>query len=176
MEKSLQPSKNWIPKLDLKLIIVIIIFHYSCQENQSSEKEPTKEEAVSSLDKSYDKKHLYSLIEKGINEGDTVAYKKAFEYTLINGGSTEFFYYAQLMANKHNYGSAYKDLYRLLTSEGIKINGVEIYSADTETQRLANYYLLKSYELGVKSSKATLFDIFGENIPKSSDYLCKSNK
>lgn len=145
-----------------KLLSYCLIFIFlSCQEKKVE------------YELKYDNDFLNTMLEKGINNGDTIAYDKAFAYVMQNGGYTEFYYYALLMANKHNYNKAYHSLFILLTREGKKVNGIDIYSSDEKTQRLANYYLLKSYELGYKSAYPTLENIFGSNIPNSEHYLCE---
>lgn len=147
-----------------QILFFLLILIFSCQEKKDIQ------------ETNYDRDFLNSLIEKGINNGDTISYDRAFNYVLEKGGYVEFYYYALLMANKYNYDKAYYNLYILLTREGITYNGIEIFSNDEETQRLANYYLLKAYELGHKGAHSNLEEIFGDNIPKSNDYVCKKDR
>ncbi len=77
------------------------------------------------------------------------------------------------MANRHNNAEAYYELYLIIVSNspGGRENAMK--NLDRKTKNFALYFLLKSYELGYKSAKYPIDEIFGENsiIPKSSYYL-----
>jgi len=168
------------------LIFLLLISIISCEKN----KENLDKTVGSSIEGSNEKfeqndsrqyytvnKQYYPLITKAINQGDTISYDAVSRIVDLEGGHIEFFYYSLLMANKHNYSKACYDVYYILNKykDGV-VNHVNAYSFDNETQRLANYYLLKASELGYKDAKYQVKEIFGEDIPNSNNYLCQMKK
>ncbi len=141
-------------------ILVVACNKTNNQQNESPKKESqelknildeensNKKEYTHYKDNKFDfnDKNLYKNLNKAINEGDTIAYKSASKYYIVNGRYKEFLYYAILMAEKNNYREAYWDISTILASESNEF-----------TSQYGTYSLLKSYEMGEKN-KATLYD------------------
>jgi len=118
-----------------------------------------------------------SLWRKAINEGDFKAYNEvSINYQLVLK-DPELYYYAQLMANKHQCPEAYMNLYDMLTWEGT-IDGIELAGKDSISRNQALFYLLRAYELGEKRAIYSIYEEFGDSIspPKSIAYLKKIQK
>jgi len=148
---------------------ILVIFLYACNsKNQDSFNKKTlqKNDAITNG------KETDSLLRKAINDGNIVCYKKAASIYFNENRYNELYFYAMLMANKHNYSRAYYDLYIIINRKGQKINDIQMYSDDDFTHKLSIYFLLKSYELGLKEARSNLEEVFGENIPKSEIFLC----
>jgi len=115
-----------------------------------------------------------SLWRRAINEGDFKAYNEvSMNYQLVLK-DPELYYYALLMANKHQCPEAYMNLYDMLTWEGT-IDGIELAGKDSISRNQALFYLLKAYELGEKSAVYSVYEEFRDSItpPKSTIYLKK---
>lgn len=93
---------------------------------------------------------------KIIEDADTIAYLQSYDNYMFAGYNFEFLYYALVMANKHKYPKAFLDVYKLLNTD--EDNTV----VDENLQKMRLYYLLKSYQLGFKSSKYYIEEEFGE--------------
>lgn len=121
--------------------------------------------------KFYDENRSKNLAKKIIREGDTVAFEELKEVYYNSENKREFLYYSVFMANTYNYNYAFYTCYSLLMTDIIteqnKVNNIQ-----------ANYYLLKSYELGYKKDLYALkqrFDTLKE-LPNSKEYLLKNLK
>ena len=107
-----------------------------------------------------------SLKSKVKKEGDILAFQELKEIYYNSGLENEFLYYSTFMANVYNYDYAFYTSYSILMTDIInkknKINNI-----------YANYYLLKSYELGYKEAYSTIEERFGksERFISSKDYL-----
>lgn len=156
------------------IFFLLIICFFSCEYKVEDREEGVDyEENIRGF---VENENYYLLLKKAINEGDTVSYDAISKMRNLKADETDFFYYSFIMSHKYNYGKAYYDLFKALKYKEITINGVEVYSNDSVTQHMTNYYLLKSFELNYNDAKYDIKSIFGENIPKSNDYLCESNK
>ncbi|MND92090.1 hypothetical protein D3C80_842340 [compost metagenome] len=69
----------------------------------------------------------------------------------------ELYYYALLMANKHQCPEAYMNLYDMLTWEGT-IDGIELAGKDSISRNQALFYLLRAYELGENSAVYSVYE------------------
>lgn len=119
-----------------------------------------------------DKADIFIHLRSAINEGDGKAYNKAARYFSLERKDTEFYYYSFIMANKHNNPEAYFHLYRILKANR-KVNGVDLYGADKNSEKMSLFFLLKSYELGYEQSEFLVKNIFGnDTIPSSKSILC----
>lgn len=152
-----------------KILAILIILLVSCKQNNNS----TNEHLCVSESPIKNKDLIKKLMIKSINDGDVDAYVELSSYYKLNGYEPEFYFYSLLMANKHNCDVAYFDLYSAVNRKNSKINDVEIFSSDIETQKISDYYLLKSHELGLERSNLRVLERFGKNIPKSKDVFCK---
>jgi len=148
------------------LYIIILLCFVSCKKNYNQEVEIIEPSEIISKDK------INQLLQNAINLGDTLAYDSISSYSVMQHTNIDFYYYSQLMANKYSYSKAYYDLYKTLSEQGTKINNIDIYSSDKHTKQLANYYLLKSWELGFKRASVDIKQIFGDSIPHSKTYFC----
>jgi hypothetical protein len=89
-------------------------------------------------------------VREAIETGDTDLYDEAAGYFIIKSNSKEeFYYFSLMMANKHNYSGAYRDMFMILSHPN---SGINIEKLDPRTQRLAKYYLLKALELSHDTS------------------------
>lgn len=137
---------------------------------------PAKQNKLSDVqynsDKILSKRQADSLWRMAINEGDFTAYNKISNDYLQRLKNYELYYYALIMANKHQCPEAYEQLYFILTSPAL-VDGVNMISNDSVTRNQAMFYLLKAYELGSKDAQYSIQDLFGDSIspPKSDIYL-----
>jgi len=116
-------------------------------------------------------KSIDSLIRIAIKKGDTSAYKKVHVYYAERVRDQETLTLSIIMAHKYNYNYAYFTVYTTLANQeeyGLK-------DLDEQTQNMALYYLLRSFELGYKDAMNSIKEEFGKPnpIPKSSYYLNK---
>jgi hypothetical protein len=113
-----------------------------------------------------------SLIDRAINKGDTMAYNEVHGYFLIENLDDKFFYNSIIMAHKYKYSEAYFDVFWTLTHPK---TGETFTELDKETQNLALYYLIKSYEKGFDGAKSSIEEILGKNIKiPSSEFFLKN--
>ncbi len=153
-----------------KIIFGLFIISFcSCNNKDSNKKIPTSSET--STHKMYSKLYLNEnkvkkLIRKIEKEGDSIAFDSLKEIYYNSGHKKEFLYYSMYMANAYKYNYAFYTNYSLLMSDVItkenKINNI-----------YANYYLLKSYELGYKRAFGAIKERFGESekFLSSEEYL-----
>lgn len=143
------------------IAISIFIFYCSCQNNKSKDGIAMNDKYVEDFDNNIIKD---SLIKKVITKGDTESYDKLFEIYNLSGHEKEWCYYAYIMANDFDYGEADLDLYYILRKNP---------ESDVKTNKLANYYLLKAYEKGIKSAAFEVQERFDKSmpVPTADDYL-----
>lgn len=142
-------------------LILALLFMISCRRNKPDETIAMNNEFVTEFNNEIWKDSLTKRIT--IN-GDTAAYNKLYITFNFSGHENDWFYYAFIMAHNFDYPDAYMDLYILLRVDS---------ASNLETNKLANYYLLKAYEKGLEDSKSEIRVRFGNNsvIPSSEDYL-----
>jgi hypothetical protein len=170
----------------LLLFFGLFVFIYACHNNSSnlnnSNNQTTETNYYDSIKPKTvtDKNLFYAIIDSALTYGDAKAYNSVATHQITyNVRGREFFYYAFIMANKHNNAEAYYHLYYILLTSSHHQNAEEsLKSMDTKTKNFALYYLLKAYELGYKDAKDRLDKYFGKNkpIPKSSHYLIELAK
>lgn len=103
-----------------------------------------------------------SLGKRALDYGDTVAYEKLHDIYFAAGLAREFYYYALMMADQHNYNRACFETWQVMGSKNK--NGIH--------ERLATYYLLKSYEGNFEPAIETIEDKYGASkVPSSDEYL-----
>jgi hypothetical protein len=144
---------------NISLVVIICIF-FSCNDKKvEKEKKITKsDEGVSTLSV-YNKRYRDFK-----SKGDTIAFIELEEIYFNSGHGEEFLYYAIFMANAYNYSGGYLSVYRILHTDF----GKEKYKLN---DRLANYYLLKAYELGNRSAGYSIEERFyNVKIPTSKEY------
>jgi hypothetical protein len=160
-----------IRKLLQSFIILFGLFFICCNQK--------KQEGIIDDPKDLElpRKVADSLWRRAINEGDFEAYHEvSMNYQLVLK-DPELYYFALLMANKHQCPEAYMNLYDMLTWEGT-IDGIELAGKDSISRNQALFYLLKAYELGEKSAIYSVYEEFGDSItpPKSMTYLKKNQQ
>jgi hypothetical protein len=118
-----------------------------------------------------------SLWRRAINAGDFKAYNEVSNNYWLILKMPELYYYAQLMANRHECPEAYLHLYNLLTLEGT-MSGIELAGRDSLSRNQALFYLLRAYELDEENAVSYVHKEFGHRIPplKSITYLKKIQK
>jgi hypothetical protein len=151
-----------------KIILYVSLFFISCS-NENKLKDETNLHPKE--DKRKTQKELDSLYVNAINNGANDSYQElSFYFSKYKHWDT-FFYYALIMANKHDNPTANYDVYSYLTEKST-VNGIEINSNDKYSKNLALFYLLRAYELNNTNAKWTIKRLFkNQKIPKSSDVL-----
>jgi hypothetical protein len=149
-----------------------VICLFSCNERleENKKNKQTNLSGISTHDVYFEKflniVETDSLKGKIRREGDTIAFQKLKEIYYNSGYENEFFYYSMFMANTYEYSYAFYTSYSILMTDIIteknKVNNI-----------YANYYLLKSYELGYKGALSAIEERFGKSakITSSKDYL-----
>lgn len=160
-----------IRKLLQLFVILFALFSISCNQKRQ---EGTVDDP---RDLELPRKVADSLWCRAINEGDFKAYNNISNNYWLVLKMPELYYYALLMANRHECPEAYMDLYDMFSWEGT-INGVKLAGKDSISRNQALFYLLKAYELGEKSAIYSVYEEFGDSItpPKSMTYLKKNQQ
>lgn len=151
-----------------KIIIYILICLFSCTNNKE-DNIPLKASKV------YSHNNLDSIqedLKNAINFGNFNSYNKVANHYILKDNWVDFYYYALLMANKHNCPEAHYHLYYFLTQK-IIVNEVSLFSNDEYNKKLSLFHLLRSYELGYDKSKRKVKSIYGNHsLPNSLSVLC----
>jgi len=155
-------------------ITFLLFFFVSCEMKQNTQENIEVETSRTPID---DKKKIFTLIDSAINFGNNKAYNKVASYYLLDDPEG-FFYYALTMANKHNNPEACFHVYYTIAYSTPKQPKEALILMDEKSRNLALYYLLKSHEMGFKSAKYQINNIFGEGnpIPESKYYLQEFSK
>jgi|GEM_PF-1684799 len=120
--------------------------------------------SVKYFEKYNDDKKLKELSEKIITQGDTISFNEMADIYMITGHQKEFLYYSMRISNDYNYHGGYYMTYLILHTD--VENG-----SNKKINKLANYNLLKAYELGNKNAKRNIKSRFEKiKIPKSEEY------
>lgn len=164
--------------MKIKLFILsIYTLVVSC--NKKANTENSKETVKSHVEKTVSPSSLYfedyknyALIKEltsKSNDGDTLAYRKMKDIFFYSGHIKEFLYHAIVMSDKHNFSSAYYDVYTILYSS---------HYPESKSSKLANYYLFKAYEENANHAESTIKERFGEKfkVPKSNVYWTEINQ
>lgn len=147
------------------VVIVTVLFSCSKNENQAGS------ELVCEESLKYRFGDIKKELNKALEHGDFDSYNKVSNYYILSDDWIGFYYYAQLMANKHNCPEAHYHIHYFLTQE-LTIEGINMYSNDLMTNNLSLYHLLKSYELGYKKSENKIRSIFkNKPIPSAKDFF-----
>lgn len=162
--------------MKIRYLFAVIIFAYLFSDCEDKTTKKTDDLNGVSPSKEYsdmfnNKEMRHKLEEKVFYKGDTLAYRELFDIYFISGNKNDFLKIAMVMANDYNFPEAYIHVYTLLNSE--KINSVNI-----KSNKLANYYLLKAYEMDKESGyEVDIEERFEDKtIPKSEDYWLEINK
>lgn len=149
-----------------KLIIVALIallgFSF-CQENKEQPEANTATPYIKEFNKPG---KIDSLAQRVEESGDSLAYKQLKNLYLNTNQFNYLLRSALIMAVNYNSADAYFDSYIIL-------HNTEITPSNRKSNILANYYLLKAYELGSERARYSLEERFGTNIPTSKDYRTK---
>lgn len=109
-------------------------------------------------------KKMEELSNKILNKGDTISFLEMVDIYALSGHRKEFLWYALRMATDYGYSGAYYEAYSILHTD----YDIEKHEG---VNKLANYYLLKSYELGNKGARRNIHLRFNPSeIPTSKDY------
>lgn len=149
------------------ILIITLSFIYSCTEHKKTEIEDnnitTNHSYISAF---HDKKIMDKLKENVINSGDTIAFMQLRDNYFLGGENpNDFLYYAMYMAENYKYSKAYSTVYTLLRTDVIT-------PVNERTNKIANYYLLKAYEDGDKTTIYTIIarGLRNSEIQKSEQY------
>jgi hypothetical protein len=155
-------------------------FLYSCESEEQTSAPVKNDNAIVKKDsiehwtyfgEEISQQRVFKLIDSSLNFGDAEKYNLVSKYHIVNGIGEDFLFAAMTMANKYKNAEAFFDVYVIMTSERYDSH---IERMDSTSRSIALYYLLKSYELGYKSSKYVVEKVFtdrGLAIPKSSAFL-----
>lgn len=164
--------KKEIRKNMNKLLIILFVI-CSCNSNQmTNDKNITEGISVIEKDK------LNEMISVALKNNDTLLYNKVSSYFLLNNMGEEFLLTALMMANKYNNAEACFHVFDIIAYSTPKEPKQALEVMDLKTKNLALYYLLKSNEMGFKSAKYQVAEIFGKGKvpPKSLYYLQEFSK
>lgn len=166
--------------ISIYLSVCLTFLVISCQEK----KEPTV--ITPSVVKDHDeipnhekitenKKMSDSLLNLAISKGDEMAYNSVAQDFIIDENYRQLLYYSLIMANKYDNSQAHFDIYVILVESSANKSLEDL---DKRTKNLATYHLIKSGELGYKSAKYEIDEIFGKNkkIQNSDYYLIEYSK
>ena len=154
-----------------------LVFVFSCVLLTFCKKKEIKHEnlegispALESCKKFYNTQMVQELKDK-VLLGDTLSFKELESIYWDSGHSKEFLYFAQIMAENHDYGRAYYSVYQIIKPDSVNSTNIRI-------NKLAIYYLIKANEKGYEYAKYSLQETFNElsTIPTSSDYWKKIDK
>jgi hypothetical protein len=153
-----------ISKLLIMGIIIICCFTF-CQEKEQKEIAEEVSPSESYLEEFNNQKKVRNLLNKIVVNGDIVSYKELKNIYSYSNHGDDFLYYSLVMAENFKFSEAYFDAFIILKTDKID-------STNTKTNKLANYYLLKANERGVKEAKYFLNKRFGKisELPKSEEY------
>jgi hypothetical protein len=160
-------------KRDLLALIIISNCFMFCVEHKEKRDNPIEvvSPGESYLEKFNNQKMRDSLLTKIFVKGDTTSYKELKDIYFLSGHTEDFLTSAIIMATNHDYAEACKDAYKILYTANID-------STNLKSNKLANYYLLKAYELAPEKAIYLMRERFGESFPKikSNDYWNEINK
>ena len=154
--------------------VVFCVLFLSCSHHAEKKQEGVIDDPK---DLELPRKVADSLWRRAINAGDFKAYNEVSNNYWLLLKIPELYYYAQLMANRHECPEAYLHLYDMLTWEGT-IDGIELAGKDSVSRNQALFYLLRAYELGEDNAPSYVHKEFGDRIPppKSITYLRRIQK
>jgi TPR repeat protein len=117
----------------------------------------------------------YENKELALEKGDTNAYDEMSIEFMDSPNDDRFLLTALLMANKHNYGPAYRDVYYCLTDDYHKGNKSELEDLDKKTRELALKYLIDGADMGNGDCMRILGQLYidGKYLPRD---IVKGNK
>lgn len=116
-----------------------------------------------------------SLFNLAISKGDEKIYNNVAGNYILDSNYQGLLYYSTIMANRYNTPEAHFHIFLILSNNN---NGKPFNDLDIKTKNLALYHLLKANELGFKSAKYSINEIFGNDktVKKSSFYLKEYSK
>jgi hypothetical protein len=150
-------------------LLILIFFVLACENKKDNNLTVSASNQSTSTFSIYNKEYQNSdrieELKKTIAiKGDTIAFLKLKEIYYNSGHRDEFLYTAIFMSNAYKYSEAYFTVYSILKTD----YGKEKYKVN---DKLANYYLLKAYELDNKSASFAIEERFiNKTIPSSSEY------
>jgi hypothetical protein len=140
-------------------VVSVILFFVSC--NKKVEEINTGQKYLKDFNNS---KKMEELSNKILNKGDTIAFWELYDIYAFSGHQKEFLWYTLRMATDYEYHGAYYEAYFILHTD------LEI-EKHVVVNKMANYYLLKSYELGNKGARRNIHLRFNQSeIPTSKEY------
>lgn len=166
--------------ISIYLSVCLTFLVISCQEKKEST--VIKPSVVKDHDEipnhekiTENKKMSDSLLNLAISKGDKMAYNSVAQDFVINENYKQLLYYSLIMANKYNNSQAHFDIYVILVESSANKSLEDL---DKKTKNLATYHLIKSGELGYKSAKYEIDEIFGKDkkIQNSDYYLIEYSK
>jgi hypothetical protein len=162
--------------LPIYLTIAFCYLFISCSDKKEQNlKIKDHDEIPQYVKQNNNKKLTDSLFNLAITKGDEKAYNKVAGNYILDENYKDLMYYAIIMANRYNSSEANFHVFLILSNSN---NGNAFDELDVKTKNLALYYLVKSNELGYKSAKYSINEIFGKDktIQKSNYYLMEYSK
>lgn len=157
------------------LSIGLITLFISCQEKTSPNLIKDHNEIPKYVKRNDNKKLTDSLFNLAINKGDEKAYNTVSSDFILTENYKELLYYSLIVANKYNNPEAHFHVFTILSESELDKPFNEL---NSKTRNLALYYLVKSNELGYKSAKYSMDEIFGKGtkVESSNYYLIEYSK
>jgi hypothetical protein len=118
----------------------------------------TKDEKVITMNQA--SQPYYENKKLALEKRDTSAYDEMFIEFMDSPNDDRFLLTALMMANKHNYGPAYRDVYYCLTDYFNKGNKSELDDLDEKTRQLAIKYLMDGADMGNHDCRHLLGQIY----------------
>ncbi|MCY1241096.1 hypothetical protein D3C87_142580 [compost metagenome] len=141
----------------LALILISSSFTYCVQhKNDSKEMIQAISPGETYLKKFNNQEARDSLLTNIYIKGDSASYKELKDIYFLSGHTDDFLAPAMIMANDYNYHEAFEDVYRIL--HNVK--------TDSKSNKLADYYLLRAYEIDSIKSNFLMKERFGKAFPK----------
>lgn len=146
------------------LFLFLIIVVSSCDKSIKMEGNLDEMSTTSNFLDKYNNFEYVKKMSNKIHLGDTIAFTELRDVYFLSSHKKEFLYYALTMAHSYNYHEAYYSVYRIL--------GTDIINDKNKYQnKIANYYLLKSHEMGSKQAISVIKSRFSDHkFPTSTDY------
>ena len=148
-------------------IVLIVLFPlFACTSpNKNDSTLISQIDSIPSDKKVYTEDIKQDLIDKVIHFGDTIAYERLVNEYSFRIPSYEFMYPSMIMANVYKRKEGFFYTYVALNN----VIGVDL---DPKTEKLAFYFLLKSFEMNDSNAIKVVKEEFkGKKIPTSSSYL-----
>ncbi len=154
------------------ILLLLAPLTISCNENKRSniKSEELKVVSITASNILLDTERVKQLTVAAFN-GDTIAYNELSMAYADKGFYDDFLFVSMTVAHRYSNSQAMFDVYQCLSAVPFSTE-LSDSKIDSVTQKLALFYLLKSYELGYTLAKYKVETVFeNQKIPSSTFYL-----